>query len=257
MPSHALVCTDWFKFFERQTYRVIFVTQASLNTIGKLTRHHQRLVRYLWVKIDLAAYDCPDCVDYSPQCCDLLRSHNDALVNDTIRRTFDLVRSWDREQGPGAPGLTLEISACSPSDMEHVFYNDLHFDTSPFDVYKALERNRPNISHSGHGWIQGRRTGPPSLKSIYLVGGFLLCNVDGLPIVPAVTGFIVRRQTRWHLGPAILAGIIQSLPCLRCLHIESWRHFSCFPDKGSYPTDHGRYRSRNLSLPLATLLSSS
>lgn len=61
IPSHALVCRDWFDFFERETYRNIFVTQASLENIRRLTRRQQSLVRYLWVKVDLATYDCPDC----------------------------------------------------------------------------------------------------------------------------------------------------------------------------------------------------
>ncbi|QPG94246.1 hypothetical protein C2857_005472 [Epichloe festucae Fl1] len=44
IPSHALVCRDWFDFFERETYRNIFVTQASLENIRRLTRRQQSLI---------------------------------------------------------------------------------------------------------------------------------------------------------------------------------------------------------------------
>lgn len=256
IPSHALVCRDWFEFFERETYRNIFVTQASLENIRRLNRRQQSLVRYLWVKVDLATYDCPDCVGYSSESSEKLPKYNAALVEDAIKRTFHILRSWDTEQRPGAPGLSLEISACSPSDMEHAFCNDLHFDTSPFDVHGPLERNRPEISHPGHGWLQGRRTGPPSLPSINLAGGFLSCTVDGLPAVPAVTSFIVRRQTRWQLEPATLARILQRLPCLRRVLIESWRPFQWCPFRNGYPDDLGRCRSRSPSFHLATSSSS-
>ncbi|EFY84561.1 hypothetical protein MAC_09407 [Metarhizium acridum CQMa 102] len=238
MPSHALVCRDWFKFFERETYRAIFVTQASLDNISRFTRRQRSMVRYLWVKIDLFSYGCPDCAVDSFQSLPLRRKVNASLIAYTIRRTLNLLSSWDTEQGPEAPGLTLEFSACSPSDMEHVFHNDLHFDTSPFDVEGPLERNRPDLSILGHGWIRGRRIFPHRLASIDLVAGFSSMPLDELPAVPAVTNFVVRRQTRWHFGPSALAKVVQKLPGLRRVLIESWRQFHWFPQKGSYRGDN-------------------
>ncbi|KJK74987.1 hypothetical protein H634G_09622 [Metarhizium anisopliae BRIP 53293] len=243
MPSHGLVCRDWFEFFERETYRALFVTQDSLDRIGRLTRRQQRMVRYLWVKVDLVTYASPNDMDFYWEVCDLQYDANSTLINATIRRTFELLRSWDTEQGPGAPGLTLEISACSPSDMEHTFYNDLLFDTSPFDVDGPLERNRPSYSHPRNGWFQGKRTSPPSLHSILATLGFSFSHLDGLPAAPAVTSFIVRRQTRWQFGPLALANIIRRLPSLRRILIESWREFDCFSPGGWYPQDRNTVES--------------
>lgn len=131
-------------------------------------------------------------------------------------------------------GLTLEISAYSHSDTKHVFRNDLHFDMGPFDDDRPIEQNRPSFTDLKHGWLNGRRDGPPSVSSILRIQGSSRYTVAGysrLPVADVVTTFVLRRQTRWHIDPDLLEEMIRSFPRLRTLHIEPWRYFD-YPGRG-------------------------
>ncbi|OAQ72815.2 F-box domain-containing protein [Pochonia chlamydosporia 170] len=126
--------------------------------------------------------------------------------------------------------------------------NDLHFDMGLFDDDRPIEQNRPSFTDLKHGWLNGRRDGPPSVSSILRIQGSSRYTVAGysrLPVADVVTSFVLRRQTRWHIDPDLLEEMIRSFPRLRTLHIEPWRYFD-YPGRGLADTKLFKMMSHSL-----------
>lgn len=237
---YALVCKQWNAIVEAEMYRHIFVTQDSVRNLLKLGPRRQKLVRYIWLKVELAQYGCTQYLDGATHWATARRNALTVLV--VVRMLFDILNGWLEDRSEGAKGLTLEISAFSLSDADHCFFNDLHFDTSPFHTH-PLETYRPAITNVTHGWISGRRTRAPHLSSFSIFKGSITPQQFfpyTLPTAPAVTSFVLRRQTRAHLIPCVLRSMLRSLPSLRRVHIEPWRGYPS-PHEQSYHPDICQY----------------
>jgi hypothetical protein len=60
----ATVCREWQVFFEARTFRRLVLDDDSLSEFDAIVRRHDfRLgyIRKLWLRIQLAEYECPDC----------------------------------------------------------------------------------------------------------------------------------------------------------------------------------------------------
>lgn len=149
---------------------------------------------------------------------------------------------WNRERSNSVESLTLEISVFSKSDMDHGFWNHLHFDSCPLTPFGELEIDRPRLNDTGHGWETGELIGPHTLHLIMEITR-RTSNLHGnleLEPVPAVKTFIVRRQTRRQLSATALNAVVKNLPNLTSMVLETWRSKMCSPGTGLYPDDPGK-----------------
>ncbi|KAK8141426.1 hypothetical protein G3M48_010538 [Beauveria asiatica] len=168
---YLTTCKAWKQILEPRIYQHLFLTSSTLSILKRLNCHQQNFVQYIWLAIELQGYDCPDCIELDLDNLDdgERRQVNAALVDTTLWKLFYLLRGWSREGFAKVDNLTLEISVFSKSDMEHVFWNHLHFDSSPFTPAGELEIGRPRLNDSGHGWQNGELMGPHELHSIRVI----------------------------------------------------------------------------------------
>lgn len=106
--------------------------------------------------------------------------------------------------------------------MEHVFQNNLNFDSCPFTPPGTLERDRPTRSYGDHGWIDGCRSRAhkyDSIRSLFDTVGTSIHALRQYP-APAVSRFIMRRQTRCNVQSPVMREVLDNLPNLDVLHWE-------------------------------------
>lgn len=239
--GYLTTCKTWKQILEPRIYQHLFLTSSTLSILRRLNCHQQNFVQYIWLAIELQGYDCPDCIELDLDHLDdsARRQVDAALVDTTLWQLFYLLRGWSREAFAKAGNLTLEISVFSKSDMEHVFWNHLHFDSSPFTPAGELEIGRPRLNDRGHGWKNGQLMGPHELHSIQVItqGTSSVYGDLELQPVPAVNKFIIRRQTRRQLPIGTLEAMLEKLPNLNSIVLEPWRSEACFPETGAYPND--------------------
>lgn len=89
-----------------------------------------------------------------------------------------------------------------------------------------------------HGWIAGRRDFAPADYAIDKVFEEIMGEGpfdddeqenqwwEQLPLVPAVTGVLLRQQTRRRWKPTSLAQMFARLPRLQEIHYEPWREWN-------------------------------
>ncbi|PMB69148.1 hypothetical protein BM221_005734 [Beauveria bassiana] len=258
--GYLTTCKTWKQILEPRIYQHLFLTSSTLSILRRLNCHQQNFVQYIWLAIELQGYDCPDCIELDLDHLDdsARRQVDAALVDTTLWQLFYLLRGWSREGFAKAGNLTLEISVFSKSDMEHVFWNHLHFDSSPFTPAGELEIGRPRLNDRGHGWKNGQLMGPHELHSIQVItqGTSSVYGDLELQPVPAVNKFIIRRQTRRQLPIGTLEAMLEKLPNLNSIVLEPWRSEACFPETGAYPNDtlSSRYILRSLPNTLKHLI---
>lgn len=254
----ATVSREWQAAIERHTFARICVTPARLADFDAMTRRSRARVRYIWLCVELAEYDCPVCEVASS----ILSTRDDRAVTRAIERLFAVLSTWDVvATGPGkngktGGGLLLDISVHSPSDNQHRFKEltfgpDLAFgDVRDDRRWRARLRKAfapPSLStRKNSGALYNRvhnltRRGPAALLPekwpLSRVFGQILAfspfvRVTGeeqwwrsLPLVPAVTRVLLRQQTRRRWKPESLSQLFSRLPRLTEIHYEPWREW--------------------------------
>ena len=146
LSRYACVCKTWQLVFERENYRHLTLDQVSVQELDDRVRGRMKLVEYIWLRIALQTYSCPDCELFG------VTDHgaNDSIAQETVIHLFRVLSRWGRDGIPAPSSLTLEISAHSPSDSQHGFANDLYFDISPFETGELRYGPLP-YNDIGHG----------------------------------------------------------------------------------------------------------
>lgn len=221
----AGVCKDWQHFFEPKIYQRLTLSHACLDAFDMVVRRQRGLVKHVWLRIELTAYNCPDCNYWGTE-----NDADNAIVADAIKKLFSILSVW--RDSPSR--LCLELSIYSPSDSQHGFGGDFHLGPEPFEA-EPDKQKKLRIHDPRHTWRHGRRSRPPLIANIskLLVPSHPKFP-NGLPIVQVVDGLLIRRQTRHTLHSNALGQILTSLPNLECIKIEPWRGFFYFP---LYPVD--------------------
>jgi hypothetical protein len=243
LSDYITVCRQWQQFFEKEIYGRLYLSQSQLGGLSRLAGRQRQLIEYVWLNIDLSKYDCPTCIEFGvPQNHD---ETNNQYMETAILTLFQILSTGGDASAPfnEDKGLTLEISASSPSDTQHHFISDLYFNTRPDTDWK-FDHYRPIMTDIGHGWRDGQRTTPLDLASICRLFRCVLSPGfdQQLPLVKSVKHFIIRRQTRARISGRALSKILQSLPNLESIQFEPWRQHFCYPqakyiwDKGKRPS---------------------
>ncbi|RSM20768.1 hypothetical protein CDV31_000458 [Fusarium ambrosium] len=113
------VCKDWQYLVERRTFRRLSLRAQDLPMFRKFVRGKNAIrlnhIRHLSLQIELARYTCLNCKRPEKEA---RITRNNRIFTSALRRLLKVLSSWDRTHG----GLTLEVTALSPSDVEHHTY---------------------------------------------------------------------------------------------------------------------------------------
>lgn len=246
LASLATVSREWQTTMERHNFARIRLTPSRIPDFDSMTHRNRALVRYIWVCLELEKYDCPY-IDYQSIYNWGGRMTDNMVVTTALHDLFSALGAWEPQSD-----LLLDISLYSPSDAEY-WFKELTFVPdfpSPEACDRALcgtaEARRASIAgDEKHGWTHG---GPPGV-AIAAAFHALLSRPYGaafhalgwgkseetkrqydwwrrLPRAPAVTGLLLRQQTRRRFSPLSVAPMLRCLPRVREVHYEPWRHWS-------------------------------
>jgi hypothetical protein len=231
----ATVTREWQTIIERHNFSRIKLTSSRLANFGSMVHRNRSLVCYIWLCLELQEYNCTECEPQDPESWGLSNADN-ALITTAFLDLFSTLSVWEPDGS-----LLLDISVYSPSDSEHwfkylTFEPDVASDMCGRDQH-AEQSTLVKASDHHHGWIAGSRYSIPTSAAIDKVfeeimgeGPFDDEEQEGqwwqqLPLVPAVTGVLLRQQNRRRWKPAALAHMFARLPRLQEIHYEPWREW--------------------------------
>ncbi|KAH0436503.1 hypothetical protein CcaCcLH18_04309 [Colletotrichum camelliae] len=211
------ICWDWRHFFEVRNFsNMVLRSYTDIHTFSDyVTDHLREKVKRIRLHVPLQVYLCGDCD--SPEDDRNIEANNVAFTG-RLLVLLNKLAEWQ----PRGGGLTLEISAASASDTEHILDailkgRHLHacmvFFTSQIGDYdpglpsakKRILGNLLDIENS----IDPRSRGAD-------------LRFDQLQ-VPVVTHFTVSRESRRSLSAEAIATVFSCLPGLREVVYEPWR----------------------------------
>ncbi|KAI3392864.1 hypothetical protein diail_5039 [Diaporthe ilicicola] len=227
----ATVCRDWQDFFEGKLFQQLTLkTESDIQAFAELVQSRRRAyVKWVWLRIELPLYDCQQCHRHETR--EDVQVQNTTFTN-LVWDLFDVLSKW-KNKDVHNHGITLELSAHSPSDAHH-FNKDLRFrlHDSAWDRWDA----RPVLPHNDpfHGWQDGKQVKEIPSDAKYRVFGFGL-HFDyklpsvrrrrmRLPKVSVVTSFVIRRQFSRSFGVRRgLYPMMCSLTRLSTFSFEPWQ----------------------------------
>lgn len=145
--------------------------------------------------------------------------------------------------GSSDDGLSLELSAQSPSDSEHWFKTsylgaDGENRNDGTGVYG--KKAACTIHDPKHEWVDGRQVAvPDGYAMLRLFEKIDLRFKEELPEVHAVTKLVLRRQCRRRFVPRALWALLDKLPRLKHIVYEPWRVLDRTVQELQYDTGNG------------------
>ncbi|KAH7370890.1 hypothetical protein BKA65DRAFT_562826 [Rhexocercosporidium sp. MPI-PUGE-AT-0058] len=235
LANFATVSREWQTIIERHNFSRIKLTSSRVADFGLMVHRNKSLVRYIWLCLELQEYDCTGCENKDRELWGLSNAEN-TLITTSIQALFSTLSMWEPDSS-----LLLDISVYSPSDSEHWFkYLTVEPDDAPDRcgrIQHAEQSMLVKATDQHHGWVAGSRISIPSQDAIHNIfdeimseGPFDDEEEEGqwwqqLPLVPAVTGVLLRQQSRRRWKPAALAHMFARLPGLQEIHYEPWREW--------------------------------
>lgn len=222
--------SEWQYYFEKENFKHLILSQNDLRVFRAfVNKKRQQFITWIWLRLELSTYDCSRCAERQSQ--RQIRDDN-MRFSFAIHRLFCMLSSWNNKGNSGfrKEGITVELSAHSPSDAKHCFKDlQLRMNDTAWAIksVRTMERSPFN----DHGWVNGVRLQPLTDRIISrLLGpseGIKLCLrklLGVLPKVSIVSSFIIRRQFYRHFSVSkTLKPIINSLTNLREFRYEPWR----------------------------------
>ena len=189
-------------------------------------------MKYIWFCIELIKYYYSDW-KYGKS--NAWHSSNIKIIGRAIGKLLLILSTW-KPSG----SLVLDISIHSHKEPKH------HFKRLPFgsDAVPESDDNEDTAkTHDPlHGWVNGEKVflTPQNFIQALLKGTKIeVESSQKLREVTAVTGLLLRRQTRhgWH--PLMLKQLLSILPRLQEIYYEPWRELcqseQQFSDEGKSP----------------------
>ncbi|ODA78164.1 hypothetical protein RJ55_06769 [Drechmeria coniospora] len=161
---------------------------------------------------------------------------DNTMIITAFQDLFSHLSAWEPDGD-----LLLDISVHSLSDSEHWFKYLTFEPDNDSNAYGRVQHIEQSLlfkaSDHHHGWITGRQPSIPSYAACHkpfdeIMGEGPFDNEQEeykwwqqLPLVPAVTGVLLRQQNRRRWKPDALAHMFARLPGLRQIHYEPWREW--------------------------------
>ncbi|KAK3940644.1 hypothetical protein QBC46DRAFT_434250 [Diplogelasinospora grovesii] len=236
LSAYAAVSREWQYFFEKENFKSLILHQDDIPKFGNIVQGQRiNFVKWAWLRFEVPAYDCNKC-NRKESAVEVRR--NNLLFTNAVWDLFVILSTWGRDGGGG--GVTLELSAHSPSDAGH-FCKELQYrlhDTA----WGGISTPRPGdfseerYNDPAHGWhnflqfadpgddAKLRVFGHPNGLGFDLRAQATRRTAGILPNVEVVNSLVIRRQFYRHFSvPRALQPIIQSLTQLREFRYEPWR----------------------------------
>ncbi|PLB42033.1 uncharacterized protein BDW47DRAFT_115196 [Aspergillus candidus] len=236
----AVVSKEWQAMIEPRNFARIKLTAPRLAEFSSMVQRNRSSVHYIWLCLELQEYDCAKCAPHRVGGIGLSKADNTMLIT-ALQDLFSTLSTWESNGN-----LLLDISVHSPSDAEHwfkylTFKPDIPIPSDQHDLDLCTQQKQQSIlaspNNHKHGWIAGKPISTPSTCAILkvfdeLMGADAFPNGEQqnewwgqLPLVPAVTGVLLRQQTRRRWKPTALAQMFARLPNLQEIHYEPWRQW--------------------------------
>ncbi|KAK1566389.1 uncharacterized protein LY79DRAFT_528907 [Colletotrichum navitas] len=228
----ATVSREWQAIIERHNFARIKLTPSRLANFNSMIHRNQALVSYIWLSLELQEYDCTRCAPNDLEEWGDSNTDNILIVT-AIQDLFSSLSSW-KPYG----SLVLDISVYSPSDSKHWFkYLTFGPDISSGELKQDRHIQKPILSEfddTKHGWIAGSQESHPSAMAMERVfdeimgeGPFDDDEQENqwwlqLPLVPVVTGVLLRQQSRRRWKPKALSHMFSRFSRLQEIHYEPW-----------------------------------
>ena len=236
LAGFATVSREWQTIIERHIFARIKLTSSRLADFGSIIHRNRVLVRYVWLCLELGEYDCAQCAPQDLEMWGVSNTDN-ILITTAFLDLFSTLSAWEPNGN-----LLLDISVHSLSDSEH-WFKYLTFEpdipSDECDRGRCAEQSMlVKLDDHRHGWIAGSRNSAP-LDNAAIHKVFDEIMGEGpfdddeqenqwwqqLPLVPAVTGVLLRQQNRRRWKPTALAQMFARLPRLQEIHYEPWREW--------------------------------
>ncbi|KAI8725456.1 hypothetical protein NCS52_00116700 [Fusarium sp. LHS14.1] len=185
-------------------------------------------IRHLSFRIELVRYTCPTCKKPEKE---VTIARNNRLFTSALNSLLDILSSWDRKHG----GLTLEVIALSPSDVEHHAYEPELADDYPFQLEEDLEQpSRFREYHAAKSTEHRAFSNRHMRQALVRLHGTPLemtplsrkgrpKSIPTLPETPIVKGFLIRRSFFRGFALSSLAKLFnESLVALEWFRLERW-----------------------------------
>lgn len=214
--TYASVCKDWRNFFGKRNFSHLKIPLSDLDFLDQLSEESTRQVDHIWLNIELRRYTCRACRKDESLTWSYL---NDRIIVEALVKLFSVLARWDHNQH-----LTLELNTYSPSDSEH-WFKTCYFGAPGEGKFDITPKSR-DFHDPQHGWQHGHVVEPPTDRA--LARPFAMpygAELQRLPIVKAVTKFVLRRQCRRQFWPSTLREIWFRLPRLEEISFEPWQLF--------------------------------
>ena len=237
--SSAAVCKEWQFIIERENFHQLKLHVPYLDDFQRIALRRQHIIHHICHDIELPRYTC--------RCCswpesDAWTGQNSAIISIGIWKLFSILSGWN---SVGQKGLTLELSAHSPSDSDH-WFKHYRFTSDPVDGHEndavsGGDMGSGLLDDPQHGWMNNKQETPPPRSAVLRL--FATINLRfpaGLPRVDAVTRLTIRRQLRRRLQPIVLQGLLSKLGRLKHMVYEPWREWNRLHTE---VVDRGAYRS--------------
>lgn len=231
----ATVSREWQNVIEQHNFARITLTPPRLADLSSMVRRNRSLVNYIWLCVELEPYSSLEAFSGDSQ---FISQEDLSLIAKTIWNLFAELSEWE----PSGK-LLLDISIHSPSDSDYLLkYLTFGPDIPSNECFLSLG-DWNHINTAGKNWnnwgAAGKADKPirKTLNSIYLDDSSLDDEIldrelhwwDRLPEVPAVTGLLLRQQTRRRWFSSTLEEMLDHFPRLQEVFYEPWR----LPDRGS------------------------
>lgn len=234
LAEFATVSREWQNVIEQHNFARIKLTPPRLADFGSMVRRNRSLVNYIWLCVELEPYSSLEAYSGDSQ---FISQGDLSLVAKTIRSLFTELSGW----GPSGE-LLLDISIHSPSDSDYLLkYLTFVPDTPSNECLGLGDWNHINTAgQNWNNWSAAGNADKPirkTLNSIYLDDSSPDDDIldrefdwwDRLPDVPAVTGLLLRQQTRRRWFSSTLEEMLYHFPRLQEVFYEPWR----LPDRDS------------------------
>ncbi|KAI1324879.1 hypothetical protein F5Y16DRAFT_423516 [Xylariaceae sp. FL0255] len=229
--SFAAVSREWQVILERHNFSRIKLTPRRLRHFHSMVHRNRHHIRYLWFVFELQRYGCAECEAKDVEQLGLKAEDNNAITA-SLEELFHALSKFEP-----MGDLALDISVHSPSDSEH-WFQGLTF--GPDDSLSGFGTNRvaePRAAYAieepHHQWSEHAPEETAILKVFQDVMGEGPFEDDPeeyqwwqqLPLVPAVTSIILRRQNRRRWKPNALRYMFARFPELEEIIYEPWREW--------------------------------
>ncbi|RGP77543.1 hypothetical protein FLONG3_4328 [Fusarium longipes] len=227
-------CVDrlWNKVFEAIIFKSLTITQNDILPLSHIMRGHRRsLLKHLWLRIRLPEYPTPE---FKKEEDPRVLWELDSVFTKSIFSLWDVLSGWD---STGRKGMTLELSADSPSDWAGVLLDNCSTDkdvelyktylasgsTEQYDAAEDIHTPYVNL-HKALGTTSGYLTNKRRDEYCETAHEETVQELGPqLAPVSVVTKFLIRRQQFREIYPTALNKILGSLSAVQDIHVERWR----------------------------------